>query len=134
MLYTISRGNVPQYKGKQEDIVHLVTSVETVVDKNLPYVFADGHADVAFSTFYDDSSDLTAIDWQIMKETYWNDTEDDGDRKRRRQAEFLVHRFLPWHAVAMIGVHNEAIASRVQEILQGTAGTPKVVVHRDWYY
>jgi len=26
-----------------------------------------------------------------MKDVYWNDSFEDGDRKRRRQAEFLVH-------------------------------------------
>jgi ssDNA thymidine ADP-ribosyltransferase, DarT len=37
-----------------------------------------------------------------MKETYWGDTREDGDRRRRRMAEFLVHKFFPFSLVSAI--------------------------------
>ena len=49
-----------------------------------------------FTDFFDDLKDLDKIDWDLMQSRYWNDTNDDPDRKRRRQAEFLVHEFFPW--------------------------------------
>lgn len=30
------------------------------------------------------------VDWDVMDLEFWNDTDVDGDRERRRQAEFLV--------------------------------------------
>ena len=56
------------------------------------------------------------------------------DRKRRRQAKFLVHDFFPWELVTRIGVINNGMAEQVTEILQGAAHRPTVVVERSWYY
>jgi hypothetical protein len=43
--------------------------------------------------FYDDLNDLKEVDWNVMTLRIWKDTNDDPDRKRRRQAEFLVYHF-----------------------------------------
>jgi hypothetical protein len=40
------------------------------------------------------------------------------DRKRRKQAEFLVHRAVPWHLINSIGVINPTMRQEVQEILE----------------
>lgn len=45
-----------------------------------------------------------------MGERYWNDTPEDGDRKRRRQAEFLVYTSLPWRLIEEIGVISRKAA------------------------
>ncbi|MGF1494886.1 MAG: DarT ssDNA thymidine ADP-ribosyltransferase family protein [Microcoleaceae cyanobacterium] len=51
---------------------------------------------ISYSRFFDDFSLLNqVIDWEIMQERYWADTEEDGDRKRRRRAEFLIYKSCP---------------------------------------
>jgi hypothetical protein len=87
-----------------------------------------------YSDFFDDLTNLSEVDWEIMTATYWNDTADDGDRKRRRQAEFLVHDFLPLSFVEEIGVINTSMAQRVQSVMSALPRAPRVTVHRDWYY
>ncbi len=69
-----------------------------------------------------------------MKETYWHDTDKDGDRKRRRQAEFLVHQFCAWELITEVGVINRQIADRVRAILEPAVHQPAVTVRRGWYY
>ena len=135
MLYTIHRGNT-DYKGGQEPVVHLVSSAETVAQARPPlqWMFTEGHAEIAFSQFFNDLEDLDEVDWEVMKSNYWHDTEADNDRKRRRQAEFLVHRFFPWALAQEIGVCNEAVATQVQEHLTQAAHRPVVNVRRQWYY
>ncbi len=91
MLYVIHKGGVEGYQDGQTPILHLVSSVEAVQEAGIPFVFTDGHADMAISRFYTDLRDLNKVEWIIMKDVYWNDSFEDGDRKRRRQAEFLVH-------------------------------------------
>lgn len=86
------------------------------------------------SDFYDNIADLKQIDWEIMKATYWNDTDQDNDRSRRRQAEFLVHQFFPWNLIEEIGVISEGMAERANEILSSTRRGPKVSIHKTWYY
>lgn len=69
-----------------------------------------------------------------MSDKYWRDTVADGDRKRRRQAEFLVHRTFPWTAVIEIGVMSEAMEDAVRGALVGAAHAPKVAIQKSWYY
>ncbi len=93
MLYAINMGNVQDYADGQRPIVHLVSSAEAVQVAGLPFTFTDGHAEMDISRFFTDLHDLDKVDWEMMQAKYWNDTLQDGDRKRRRQAEFLVHQF-----------------------------------------
>ena len=132
MLYVISRGGVEGYAEGQVPVVYLCSTVEGVNKAGLRWVFTEGHADMGYTDFFDDLKDLDKVDWPLMQETYWNDTNDDPDRKRRRQAEFLVHKFLPWNMVSQIGVYDRSIAERVSELLKGDK--PEIRIQRDWYY
>jgi hypothetical protein len=135
MLYSISTGSVQGYEGGQSAILHLVVPAEEVRAKGLAFVFTDGHAAMAFTEFFDDLEDLTQIDWAVMRSVYWNDTPQEPDRKRRRQAEFLVQGFVPWELVRVIGVKSEAVATKVREILDAYKGhRPEVSVKPSWYY
>jgi hypothetical protein len=135
MLYAIYKGFVDGYDGGQSEIVHLVSSTEAVDEAGLPWVFTDGHAEMApLTDFFDDLRDLHKIDWEVMESKYWNDTDEDPDRKRRRQAEFLVHEFFPWQLIASIGVHGQTTSDRVQEILAKAKHKPDVHIKRAWYY
>jgi hypothetical protein len=132
MLYVISRGGVEGYADGQHPIVYLCSSTENVDRAGLQWVFTEGHADMVYTDFFEDFRHLDKVDWNLMKAKYWNDTDDDPDRKRKRQAEFLVYQFFPWNLVSYIGVCDDSIADRVGEIIQGDA--PEVGVERAWYY
>jgi len=134
MLYAIHTGAVSGYNGGQGSVVHLVFEVEHILQHGLSYLFTDGHAEMMISRFFSDPAHFDQIDWQIMQERYWNDTMMDGDRKRRRQAEFLVHRFVPWVLCREIGVINTHIAEEVNAVLQAATHRPHVHVQRPWYY
>jgi hypothetical protein len=134
MLYTISRGNVECYKGGQESLIYLVTTAQLVSESGCGWVFADGHGTMAFTGFYDNLAQLDQVDWDVMESHYWNDTNADPDRKRRRQAEFLVKDRCPWELISEIGVQNRNIKKRVQEILENAAHHPVISIHTEWYY
>jgi ssDNA thymidine ADP-ribosyltransferase, DarT len=52
-------------------------------------VFSDGNCAAAITQVYADLNRRdSVIDWRLMRATMWNNTADDPDRKRRRQAEF----------------------------------------------
>ncbi len=134
MLYTINQGNVPNYTQGQAALIHLVSDVEDIDARGLDFVFTDGHAVMQFTDFFDDLDYLGAIDWDVMESRYWSDTNEDNDRKRRRQAEFLVRNFFPWELITEIGVINYTIQSQVENILQIFTDQTPVRVHKDWYY
>ncbi len=114
MLFTISRGNVPSCP-RQDQVIHLVLTVEQVQEAGLGFAFTDGHAIVLLTEFFDDFNDLDQVDWSLMRARYWNDTQEDGDRKRRRQAEFLVHRFVTWGLISEIAVKTKIVERTVTE-------------------
>ncbi|QKQ73850.1 DUF4433 domain-containing protein [Nostoc sp. TCL240-02] len=135
MLYAIHKGNVEKYKGGQNKVIYLVSEVEIIASNKLDFVFTDGHAAVvALSEFYDKLDDLCNIDWNIMKANYWANTDEDNDRTRRRQAEFLVHQFCDCSLITEIGVINNTVQSQVQQLLQNFNNQTLVKVYSSWYY
>lgn len=135
MLYAIHCNVVEGYSRGQDPIIHLVSSVKGVIDSGQRFVFSDGHAAMEMSAFYTHwSNHRTEIDWALMTATYWNDTLEYPDRKRRRQAEFLVHRRLPIELVYEIGVRTQANAVAVRRVLAAHDREITVVVRPNWYY
>lgn len=134
MLFTINKNNVPGYDEGQGPIVHIVSSAQAIESNCVGWVFTDGHAIMQVSEFFYDLKDFDKIDWDIMNSKYWRDTLTDGDRKRRRQAEFLCHHFFPWNLVQEIGVMTAAIGAWVNSVC-ANKGVPTLVnVHQNWYY
>ena len=71
-----------------------------------------------------------------MNERYWTDNANDMDRQRKKQAEFLVHRFCDWSLIQAVMVIDESRKAQVEQVF---AKFPQVLrrpvlVKRDWYY
>ncbi len=127
MLYVVSRGH-DDYRGGQEDIVHLVSRVSIATNLGRAWAFTDRHAELAHALHYDDLSRLDEVPWQVMDKTYWTDVAEE------RQAEFLVHEFFPWTAVAEIGVMSNTAETKVKTAMAGSSHRPSVTVRPEWYY
>ncbi|WP_028988332.1 type II toxin-antitoxin system toxin DNA ADP-ribosyl transferase DarT [Thermicanus aegyptius] len=134
MLYSITRGNVEGYNEGQEPLIYIKSTVQIAVDRGMGWVFTDGHAIMYYSEFYNKLYELRNIDWKLMSAIYWSDTPEDNDRRRRRQAEFLVHHFFPWSAVQEIGVLNKKRQQEVQSILDHFDSKIPVHIKREWYF
>ncbi|MDZ7692353.1 MAG: DUF4433 domain-containing protein [Balneolaceae bacterium] len=134
MLYEIKHGYNGVTQRNQEEIIYLVTTIEKVEEHGCNYVFYDGHAYHAFSNCYNDVQDLEHIDWPIVKAKYWNNREDDMDRKRRKQAEFLIHTSLPWSAIKGICAINDSAKQKVEHILQSQSISCTVISNDKYYY
>lgn len=109
MLYVIQKGFNGVSSTSPENIVYCITSVEKMISQKLDFVFTDGHAFDSFSSFYKPSeidNIENIIDKKAINSQYWID-ENDLDKKRRKEAEFLVLGDI--QRVAIIGfiVYNE---------------------------
>jgi hypothetical protein len=134
MLYVIDRGRVPEYQDGQSPLVYLVTDIETIVRMRLPHVFSDGNCANAFTEYFDRLDRLDMVDWPLMGERIWKNTPTDGDRMRRRAAEFLVHKEVPWSAFIGAATIDEDMARQVRAALVRAGSHLPVRVRRDWYY
>jgi len=133
MLYTINRGNVPCVGG-QDALVHLVSTAQKVMQSGLGYAFSDGHGIMAYSSFFDDLAHLDEVDWDVIASGQWADTVEDGDRKRRKQAEFLVLDKFPVRLLSDIVVRTPERRQEVETLLRRHGLALKVVDKSTWYY
>jgi hypothetical protein len=81
-----------------------------------------------------DAADLAQVDWAVIDHWSWKNTEEDPDRKRRKQAEFLVHQSFPWSWVEGIAVIDPTVAQQVEALLGQAQHQPPVTVQPRWYY
>lgn len=133
MLYAIHKGQVEGYEKGQNQIIYLISRTDIIHNAGLDYVFTDGHAVMGFTEFFKNLEDLDKVDWEVMKSRFWFDTEEDPDRKRRRQAEFLVHEAVPINVLLGFAVKDEEIQRKVEEVID-KYNIDKPVAVRYWYY
>jgi hypothetical protein len=134
MMLTYMNGNVT---GKREDLselVYLVSYAETVAERGLPFAFTDGHPIVEPRSFFNDLADLREVDLELMSQQWWYDTDAYPDRKRRRQAEFLISERAPLDLFAGFVVMTDTKRVDLEQALRGRGIPMPVRVRRSWYY
>ncbi len=110
MLFVIQRGfnNVPRQHA--ENIVYCAIRLEDVFNSSVDCIFTDGHAVNEITEFYSKEK-LSIVDnyvkYNDVDAKYWENTEEDPDRKRRKEAELLVKEKLPPEFIFMFGVYND---------------------------
>jgi hypothetical protein len=136
MLYAIHKGAVTGYTGGQAKVVYLVSSAEAVAQTQLAWCFTDGHAVEGMTEFYGSLADLAKVDQVAIQTWRWGGKWllNDPDVKRRKQAEFLIHKRFPWELVSEIGVYEGGIREEVANLLDSVAHRPSVAIRKNWYY
>lgn len=136
MLLQLKTNRVSGYAEGQQPLIYLVSTVQQVATAGCGFVFSNGHGIAAFTEWFDDLERLDAVDWDMVYQRYWADSLDDMDRQRRKQAEFLVHRFCPWTLITEVGVIDNIAKSRVETLLADfdVHVQRPVSVRPAWYY
>jgi len=136
MLYQLHTHWKVEYDEGQEPIIYLVSTAQAVQKSGMDFVFSDGHGIARYTSWFDDLKDIDEVDWDVVYEKIWRDTDDNPDRQRRKQAEFLVYRFCDWSLIHEIAVINISMKRRVEEILSGFPANMNrpVNIQPDWYY
>ena len=136
MLYKLASGGVEGYREGQAPLVYLVAWAQDIGQQGLDFAFSDGHGVAAFTRWLDNLDQLDQLDWPTILGRDWADTLEDNDRKRRKQAEFLVHHSLPWTMLRGIAVLNHGTRIMVEELLNSYSEEMRLPVRviPDWYY
>jgi len=137
MLLLLKTNRVQNYSEGQDPIIYLVSSVQDVLRERCEFVFSDGHGLASYTEWYTSLEDLDEVDWEMVNARYWADKPDeDMDRQRRKQAEFLVFRFCPWSLIREIAVLNRYIKDQVDSIMNKYPVPMRRDVHirPNWYY
>jgi hypothetical protein len=134
MLYVIQKGFNNTTALQAEQIVYCITSVQQLLEANLEFIFTNGHALAATTTFYYECSELAQLDdlldFTAIRAKYWND-ESDLDLKRRKEAECLVASDIPPDALLGYAVSNEIAQIKLIDL-----GIPpsKIVIKPNYYF
>ena len=135
MLYTVAQGNVEGYDSGQEPLIYIVIDIARIVTSGRRFIYTDGHPIMYYTQYYTDITALgEAIDWDVMNATYWANTDEDPDRKRRRQAEFLILEAMAVTDFSFIAVQNTNIKSVVEQLIEMAGYGIPVYCKTDWYY
>ncbi len=136
MLYSISSGNVATYREGTDRLVYLVSSLEDLATHGLHVLLTDRNAVLQYAEFVDLAHGVRSdfIDWDLMKATYWNNTDAQPDRRERRMAECLVHERVPWQAFLGVAAKSQEVADEASQILQQPSVASRVVVRPEWYF
>jgi hypothetical protein len=136
MLLNIKTG----YRGitcrPQNDIVYIICRVDALVANCADWCYTDGHAKTAITEFYNNLVNLCEVDWNMVAERHWRNTEEDFDRMRRKQAEFLVKNQVPVNCIESIVVYNDACKIFVENIINrlGLNIIVRVNPNNNFYY
>ncbi|NJL14150.1 MAG: DUF4433 domain-containing protein [Microscillaceae bacterium] len=133
MLYVVQNGFNMVTRTPAENIVYCVSSVQKTIDLKLDFVFTDGHAVDGFSTQYtiEDIHNIDSIiDKNAIDSKYWRD-ENDLDKKRRKEAEFLVLGDIAPDGILGYLTYKENAKKR---IIDFGADASRVVIKPEYYF
>jgi hypothetical protein len=132
MLYNIQNGFKVD-KQPANDIVYLVYKLDDLID-NIEYLFTDGHGYASITSWYENIAYLTTIIRADVQRQIWNNTEDDPDRKRRKQAEFSVKQPLSLDFIIGIATYNDDVTTKVKKMCKRYNKTIDVKTKPNYYY
>lgn len=133
MLYVVQKGYNMVTPTPAEKIVYCVCSVQKIIEQQLNFVFTDGHAVDSFSSLYsatDTNKIKMLLDFEAIEAKYWVD-ENDLDRKRRKEAEFLVEGDISKEAILGYITYNQSAKNKLIEF---GALESKVYVKSTYYF
>ena len=136
MLYAIHRGQVDGCEHGQQAVVHLCAQVSDAMNAT-QWCASDGHTDItSLCRFIATTDEFSLLDWEAIRSPAWGYPQftSDSDKKRRKQAEFLVRTFFPWRLFIGIGVMDAEAQGRVEELLVQSEHKPQVYIKREWYF
>jgi len=134
MLLKIRDGNGGVTRRPQSDIVYLLCKMNDVVAACPEWCFTNGHAKMEITEYYKDVKDLDNVDWNMVSERYWRNNDDDFDRMRRKQAEFLVKHHVPTACIAAIATYNATAQQAVEAVIKKLGVNIPVRAKSNLYY
>jgi hypothetical protein len=134
MLLNIKTGWGDIRKRPNEEIVILVSSLNTLKDKGIRFIFTDRHAYLRTAQFFSDLAHLDQIDWAILRQRDLKRDPDDPGKFERYQAEALVHKSVPCDALLGIGCYNDLVAADLRRVAVGFGLTLRIIARGGWFF
>ncbi len=134
MLLNIKTGWGGVKQRPNEEIVILVSSLRTLVERGIPFVFSDRHAYLLQARFYSDLGDLEKLDFGSLQRSDFARNPEDPEKFDRYQAEALVFGSLPVGALTGIGCYTPDVKLELEAMSKEAGADARIEVRGDWYF
>ena len=134
MLYNIHTGYAGIKERSNDDIVILVSSLPTLEDHEIQYVFTDRHAYLLRAEFFSDRENLDRVDFDLLQQRDFQKDPEDPGKFERYQAEALVHKHLPVEALLGVCCYSQEVKQEIEAAMTGHGVNLKIVVRPGWYF
>jgi hypothetical protein len=135
MLLNIKTGWNGVTRRANDEIAILVSSWERMASHDVRLLFTDRHAYVATAKWSSDFTELeTVLDWDILRRSDFQRSDDYPDKMERYQAEALAHEHVPCDALIGIACASERVRILVEKIGQAAGVSLPVRVRQAWYF
>jgi hypothetical protein len=133
MLLNIKTGYNGVPKLPMREIAILQTSLHTVIEHEIPFVFTDRHAKLETAQFYRDLDDLAHIPWEHLQNRDFKRDPKIFDKVERYQAESLIYGSLPVEAIERIGCREAAQKERLERVAEDAGVDVRILAKPGWY-
>jgi hypothetical protein len=134
MLLNIKTGYRGITKVPMDQIVYISCEITTMLEHCSTWCFTDGHAKTSITGFYNNLDDLDKIDWSLVGDRFWKNSEEDSDRMRRKQAEFLVKDHVPVEAIGRLIVYNSSAEKAILQLNRLSDSEIQIQIDANYYY
>jgi len=98
------------------------------------WFFTDGQGNDMASSHYNNLQDLGQIDWDCIQQSDFSKGDNDYDRPRRYQAEFLIYKNVPLDRVESLNVYNQNAADFVNNLLNENNINLAVNIQQQYFF
>lgn len=133
MLYVIQKGFNGVLPTKPEEIIYCVTSIQQILNSDLNFIFTDGHANNHLTSEFSKNQISNAeniLDFNAISSRDWID-ENDLDKKRKKEAEFLLENDLPLDSILGYICFNK---NAQEKLISFGIETKKIVIKPQHYF
>lgn len=135
MLYNILTGENGIAKHAPTDIVYLCGIIDDLAKSCPRFFFTDGQANKKLTSHFNNLNDLDKVDWATVDGSDFRKSEEDPDKIRRYQAEFLAHQYVPITCINKIVVYNKQKGMNVKQLLKdNNLNIPVKIAMKNNYY
>jgi hypothetical protein len=134
MMYNIYTGRGGVRQVANTDIVILVSSLHRMAEVGQPFVFTDRHAYPLTANYYNELTQLSAIDWPLLQQRNFQRDPDDPEKIERYQAEALIHGRVPVQALLGAVCYTPKVRQALQEQAGHLGVSLAIHCRPGWYF
>jgi hypothetical protein len=134
MLYNIKTGH-GIHKRSNEEIAVIVSSLPTLQNHGVRYVFTDRHAYLQTAQFFGEDDDVAqVVDFPMLQRRDFKRDAEHPEKMDRYQAEALAYRFVPVEAILYVGCYTSQVRDELVECCSDVAASARIVHRTEFYF